>query len=50
MTFFLTLNAGGPFHGKDFKSRKYGSMGLCSEEIEALYEEVNQRVEAASSS
>ena len=48
--FFLTLTASGPFHRKDFKWEKYGGTGLISEKTEALYAELNERAEAATSS
>ena len=48
--FFLTLTIRRPFLRKDFKWRGYGSMGLLSEETEALITELNKRVEAATSS
>ena len=31
---------------KDFKWKKYGGAGLVSEQLEALYAELNERVEA----
>ena len=41
----------GSFHRKEFKwKRKYGSTGKVSEKTEALYAELNERVEAATSS
>ena len=33
--FFLNLTVRGPFHRKDFKSKKYGSEGPISEKMEA---------------
>ena len=48
--FFLTLPVRRPFHRKEFKWRGYGSMGLLSEETEALHAELNERAEAATSS
>ena len=48
--FFLTFTLRGPFHGKDFKGKKYGGTGLISEKMEALYTELNKRAEAATSS
>ena len=48
--FFLTLTVRRPFHRKNFKWRGYGSMGLRSEETEALHAELNERAEAATSS
>ena len=48
--FFLTLTVRRPFHRKNFKQRGYGSMGLRSEETEALHAELNERAEAATSS
>ena len=50
MIFFLTLTVRGPFHRKDFKWKKYGGTGLISEKTEALYAELNERMEAATSS
>ena len=50
MNFFLTLTVTGPFHRKDFKWKKYGGTGLISEKTEALYAELNERAEAATSS
>ena len=47
--FLLTLAGRRTFHRKDFKWRGYGSMGLLSEETEALHAEPNERVEAATS-
>ena len=47
--FFLTLTVRRPFHRKNFKWRGYGSMGLRSEETEALHAELNERAEAATS-
>ena len=44
---FLTLTVRGPFHRKDFNSKKYRGMGLTSEETEALYAELNERGEVA---
>ena len=40
----------GPFHRKDFMRKKYGGLGLVSEKMVALFAELNERVEAASSS
>ena len=48
--FFLTLTVRRPFHRKDFKWRRYRSMGLLSEETGALHAELNKRAEAATSS
>ena len=48
--FFLTLPVRRPFHRKEFKWRGYGSMGLLSEETEALHAELNEKAEAATSS
>ena len=48
--FFLTLTVIGPFHRNDFKRKKVGVTGLISEKAEALYAELNQRAEAATSS
>ena len=50
MIFFLTLTVRWPFHRKDFKWKKYGGTGLISEKTEALYAELNERAEAATSS
>ena len=36
--------------GKILSEKKYGGMGLISEKMEALYVELNERVEAATSS
>ena len=47
MIFFLTLTVSWPFHMKDLKWKKYGGAGLVSEQLEALYAELNERVEAA---
>ena len=49
--FFLTLTVSGgwPFHEKDFKWKKYGSTVLISEKLEALYAELKERAEAATS-
>ena len=33
--FFLNLTVRGPFHRKDFKSKKYGSEGPISKKTEA---------------
>ena len=49
MIFFLTLTVGGPFLKKDFKLKKIWGAGLISEKTEALYAELNERVEAATS-
>ena len=49
MIFFLTLTVGGPFLKKDFKLKKICGTGLISEKTEALYAELNERVEAATS-
>ena len=48
--FFLTLTVLGPFHRNDFKRKKVGGTGLISEKTEALYAELNERAEAATSS
>ena len=48
--FFLTLTVRGPFHGKDFKWKKYWGKGLISEKAEALHVEINERVETTTSS
>ena len=47
--FFLTFTVKRPFHREDFKWRGYRSMGLLSEETEALNAELNERAEAATS-
>ena len=39
-----------PFHRKDFKWKIYGGTGLVSEMTKALHAELNERVEAATSS
>ena len=39
-----------PFHRKEFKWKKYGCTGLVSEKTDALYAELNEKVEAATSS
>ena len=36
--------------GKSLSEKKYGGTGLVSEKTEALYTELNERVEAATSS
>ena len=46
MIFFLTLTVSWTFHMKDLKWKKYGGAGLVSEQLEALYAELNERVEA----
>ena len=48
--FFLTLTVKGPFHRKDFKRKKIEGAGLVSEKTEALYAELSERSEAATSS
>ena len=48
--FFLTLTVRRPFYRKGFNWRGYGSMGLLSEETEALHTELTKRAEAAFSS
>ena len=48
--FFSNFACHRPFHRKYFKRKKYGGMGLNSEKMEALYVEVNERVEAVTSS
>ena len=48
--FFLTLTVWRPFCWKDFRWKKFGGTGLLPEEAEALYAELNERVEAATSS
>ena len=50
MIFFLTLTIRGAFFWKDFKWKKYGGTGLISKKTEALYAELNKRVQAATSS
>ena len=50
INFFLTLTVRWPFHSKDFKWKKYGGTGSISEKTEALYVELNEIVEAATSS
>ena len=50
MIFFLTLIARGPFHRKDFEGKKYVGTELIFEGMEVLYAELNERVEAATSS
>ena len=50
MNFFLTLTVRGPFQRKDLEWKKYGGTRLISEKMEALYVELNERVEAATSS
>ena len=49
MIFFVILTVRGPFHRKDFKSKKYGGTRLISEKTEALYADLNERGEAATS-
>ena len=39
-----------PFHRKDLNERKYGGARLISEKTEALYVELNEIVEAVTSS
>ena len=48
--FFLTLTVRGPFHRKDFKWKKNGFTGLIPEKTDILYEELNERTEAATGS
>ena len=48
--FFLTLTVWGPFHRKDLKWRKTWGTGLLSVKTEALFAELNKKVEAATSS
>ena len=48
--FFLTLAVRRPFHRKDFKWKKIEGKGVISEKIEALYVELNERPEAATTS
>ena len=50
MIIFLTLTVRRPIHRKYFKWKKYGGTGLISEKTEALYGELNERAEAATSS
>ena len=50
MIFYLTLTFGGPFHTDDIKLKKYGGTGLISKKTEALYAELNEIAEAATSS
>ena len=51
ITFFLNLTVRGTFHRKDFKLKKKRNTGLISEKkTEALYAELNERAEAATSS
>ena len=47
--FFLILNIGGPFHGKNFSEKKHGVTGLIFEKREFLKVELNKRIEAATS-
>ena len=48
--FFLTLNVRGPFHRKDFKREKIWEYAVTFwKNPEALYVELNERVEAATS-
>ena len=46
----LFLTVGRPFHWRDFRRKNFGVKGLLFEEKEALHAELNQRVEAATSS
>ena len=48
--FFLTLTVRGPFHRKDSKRKKLRVTGLIFEQMEVLYAELNERVEAVTSS
>ena len=48
--FFLTLTVRGPFYRKDSKRKKLRVTGLIFEQIEVLYAELNERVEAVTSS
>ena len=48
--FFLTLTVRRSYHWKDFRGKKIGDTSLLSEETEALHAELNERVEAATSS
>ena len=50
LIFFLTLAVRGPFHRKDLSEKKYGGTELISDKTEALYVELNERAEAATSS
>ena len=43
------MNVREPLHRNDFKWKKYGGTGLISEKMEALYAELNERAEAATS-
>ena len=45
MFFFLNLTVRRSFHRKDFKWKKYGDTGLIPENMEALYGELNERVQ-----
>ena len=47
--FFLTLTVRGPFHRKDFMWKKLRGTGLIFEQMEVLYAELNERVEAVTS-
>ena len=49
LIFFLTLTVRGSPDRKDFKRKTIGGMGLIFERTEALYTELNERAEAASS-
>ena len=50
MIFFLTLTVWGPFHRKDLRWKKTWGTGLLSVKTEALFAELNKKVEAATSS
>ena len=47
--FFLILTVRGPLYRKDFKWKKYGGTVLIFEKMEALYVELNERANAATS-
>ena len=47
--FLLILTVTGPVQRMDFKWKKYGGTALTSEKTEALWAELNERVEAATS-
>ena len=47
---FLTLTVWGPFHRKYFKWKKICGYRLISEKMEVLYDELKERVEAATGS
>ena len=50
MICFLTLTVRRPFHGKNFKWKKIWDTELFSEKTEALHAELNEKLEAATSS